>query len=147
MKKAFSWKTWTEFPEVLIYGAKEVRLVGETIKVTQTDFIKNTEVRRLPRGTVSREDTELKAEELTEYKSCTGSSQWLTGSTRPDGAADVSLGQVSKPTVEDLKNAMDLIEYLRDTQHEGLTFRPIDPTRLIVVAYGDCSFGNCPDFR
>ena len=55
---------------------------------------------------------ELRPEELTECKSCTGSSQCLTGSTRPDGAAGVSLGQVSKPTAEDLKNAMDLIETL-----------------------------------
>ena len=26
VKKAFCWKTWKEFPETLIYGAKEVKL-------------------------------------------------------------------------------------------------------------------------
>ena len=55
------------------------------------------------------------------------------------------MGQVSLPTVDDLKAAMNLIDYIRDTCDEGLVFRPIDLQRLIVVAYGDCSFCNCPD--
>ena len=59
----------------------------------------------------------------------------------------MSLGQVSKPTVDDLKAAMDLIEYFRDTCDDGIILRPLDMQRLIVVAYGDCSFGNCEDLR
>ena len=66
-KLAFSRKTRKQFFEGLTYGSKEIRLVGDKIKANQNDSIKNTEVRWIPRGTLSREDKMLKPEELIEY--------------------------------------------------------------------------------
>ncbi|CAE7222193.1 unnamed protein product [Symbiodinium sp. CCMP2456] len=83
---------------------------------------------------------------VTEFRSGIGSLQWLAGTTRGDIAADTSLLQKSPKdlTVADLKEVNAVLRYVRATADSCEKFAPVDPEKLIFVAYGDSGFANAP---
>jgi hypothetical protein len=86
------------------FKGKEISLIEQdgkfNLKVTQKRFIKNTEPGKVARGRIA-EGPPLTPEEQTEFRSVTGSIQWLAGQTRPEVGAWVSLakqGQGHEPS-------------------------------------------------
>jgi hypothetical protein len=92
-----------------------------------------------------KEPPALCGEEWTEYKSATGCLQWLSGQSRADLAAGTSLLQKGSPTIQDLNQIYGLVEYARSTADCGFAIKPLDLSKLIVIAYGDSSFANAPE--
>eukprot|EP00975_Prorocentrum_lima_P028535 5996008-Prorocentrum_lima.AAC.1 len=50
-------------------------------------------------------DDKLTPEEVTEFRSCIGSAQWLTGNSRPDQASTVSLSEDGDLRIKNLMAA------------------------------------------
>ncbi|CAE6936300.1 GIP [Symbiodinium sp. CCMP2592] len=82
---------------------------------------------------------------VTEFRSGIGSLQWLSGTTRGDISADVSLLQ--KPPkelkVEDLLEINSVLRYVKATNGASYRLVPIPLDELMIVAYGP-GFGNVP---
>lgn len=119
------------------------------IKVNQSDFIKEMPAGKLSRGRLQGDAT-LRKDEWKEYRSCAGSLQWLSGQTRPDVGATVSLsnrGQETGPA--DLKMLYDCIDMVKETMHVGLTYMPIpmDKATFIVAYYANSSWANAPGYK
>ena len=117
--KLFQWGSQTTLDEntPIIFRGKTIKLVKKDeqyqIKVNQTEFIKEMPSGGLPRGRLHG-DACLSKEEWKEYRSCAGSLQWLSGQTRPDVGATVSLsnrGQETGPA--DLKMLYDCIDMVK----------------------------------
>ena len=95
LKEMFKWGEWTDVRNGIKFKGKELALVQQPngeycVKVTQTEFIKNSTVGKLTRER-SQGAPALTPAEMTEFRSCSGCLQWLAGQTRPDVAAGVSL--------------------------------------------------------
>ena len=105
-----------------------------------------TEAKTIPSKLVSGK-VPLDAAAKTEFQSCTGSLQYLSGSTRPDLAAVTSLAQGSNPTYENLEMAYRLIRYARETSDSGIVINPVDIKKLLFVGYGDISWANAERLR
>eukprot|EP00435_Cladocopium_sp_Y103_P047493 s529_g14.t1 len=75
-----------------------------------------------------------------------GSLQWMSGTTRPDIAADVSLLQKGREELntDDLNEVNKVIRYVKATPDAGIRIAPIQPDDMILVAYGDSGFGTAP---
>ena len=80
-------------------------------------------------------------------RSCIGSMQHFGSNTWPDICAATSLIQNGAPMIEDLSAVYDCIDYLRDTADCGITVKPLELDQLIVVGYGDSSWGNAEGLR
>ncbi|OLP99064.1 Copia protein [Symbiodinium microadriaticum] len=133
-----------------VFKGKEVSLkknhLGEyKIVVTQKSFIDELETGKLPHGRLGG-DTRLSASEVKEYRSCAGSLQWLSGTTRPDIAATVSLsnhGTENGP--QELQKLFECIDYLKATPTDGLTFSGVALNfATTIVCYADSSWANAP---
>ena len=130
LKEMFKWGEWTDVRNGIKFKGKELALVQQPngeycVKVTQTEFIKNSIVGKLTRER-SQGAPALTPAEMTEFRSCSGCLQWLAGQTRPDVAAGVSLANKgTETTTEDLKNLYKLMSYAKATDDVGLLIRPI----------------------
>ena len=84
---------------------------------------------------------------MSEFRSGIGSLQWMSGTTRPDISADVSLLQKGREdlSTEDLNEINKVIRYVKATPDAGIRIMSIDPDDLILVAFGDSAFGNAPN--
>jgi hypothetical protein len=91
LMRSFEWGTVAQAPEAITYCGKEVRVDYEqkTITVAQAEYVTALRPRRIAAGRLL-EAPDLTPEELTEYRSCVGSLQWLAGNTRPDLAAGLA---------------------------------------------------------
>ena len=104
--KLFSWGSQDELTlnNNLEFKGKEIRLKFEArseyyLSFTQTKFIEALEV---PKIKGKGEET-LQPADLPDYRSVSGSLQWVSGQTRPDVAATISLcSKGSKATYKDL---------------------------------------------
>ena len=94
---AFAWSPWRWLEDgmVEIVGLELNRIQqGQFrggIAVTQTKYIKETPVKKLPIVRGLDPDAPLDREGKQEFSSCSGCLGWTTGKTRPDLAAAVSL--------------------------------------------------------
>ena len=113
------------------------------LHVTQTEFIKATPAGKLARGR-AQEPTPLTATERAEFKSVTGSIQWLSSQTRPDLAAAVSLANRGKETTTaDLATLYSAINYAKETAKQGLVFQDVPINKAtVVIGYADASWAN-----
>ena len=98
----FTWgsKTQLDLTTPIEFKGKEYTLVtdnsGYLVKVTQKKFINTTPA---PRKITKREpDDPLNFEERADFKSVSGSLQWLSAQCRPDVSAWVSLCAVRRPS-------------------------------------------------
>ena len=133
--------------EPLEFKGKEINLVMSNdkyhLKVTQKRFIQNTEPGKVARGRVA-EGPPLNPQEQTEFRSVTGSLQWLAGQTRPDIAAWVSLANRGKETgPAELSQLYQVLDYVRDTEDLGLTFQDVAVNKATtIIGYADSSWAN-----
>lgn len=96
------------------------------LHVTQTKFIDNTDGGKVQRGRIA-DGPPLTMSEQAEFRSMTGSLQWLASQTRPDIAAWVSLSNHGKETSPaDLASLYETLEYCRLTKDQGLVFQDAD---------------------
>ena len=150
-RSSWGWGNITEAPAVLKYCGKQITTLeteaGIVVRVDQADYVKATKV-----GKVSRERLRgppaLTPEERTEYRSVTGSLQWLSSSTRPDLAASTSLLQSGSPTIEDLRKLNSVLAYAHATSTVGLCYTGIALNQETeVIAFGDASWANAAGGR
>eukprot|EP00435_Cladocopium_sp_Y103_P015633 s906_g3.t2 len=113
------------------------------LHVTQTKFIKNTEKGKVQKGRIAQGPPLTTAEE-TEFRSVTGSLQWLASQTRPDIAAWVSLSSRGKETgPAELAQLYETLEFCKLTPEHGLVFQDVAINRAsILVGYADSSCAN-----
>ena len=111
----FKWGEWTEVKQGIRFKGKKISVAQDAqtkewvLNIDQEDFIKG-----MTSGQVSRSrgqtDPTLTAEEMTEFRSCCGSPQWLAGQARPDIASAVSLSSKGLETkIDDLKRLYRLM--------------------------------------
>ena len=81
---------------------------------------------------------------MKEYRSVCGCLQWLGGQTRPDVCAATSLThRGGAAQIQDLQKLYDVMEHVRSTKEQGLTFLGI-PLNLasVIVTFTDSSWAN-----
>lgn len=151
IKDKFEFGKWNEASVAdgvtVIFTGKELTFRPDgSLQVTQSEFIKGTAAKKIPRSRMIA-DLSLLPDERTEFRSCAGCGQWVAGSCRPDIAAAVSLSQKSGATIEDLKTLYGIIDYLKKTPDVGLVFRPVDFDNMILICYGDASWANAENLK
>lgn len=148
LKAAFTWGPWCSVLDGTIkFIGKQIRLRNHTeLIVFQQEFIVSTPVRKVLAGPASNRQLDT-GPEYSEYRSCGGSLQWVSGSCRPDTAAATSLLQRGQPELADLAAMYGQLEYLHATSDSGICIRPLCLEKAIVVAYGDSSWANAPGHR
>ena len=149
---AFEWRPWRWISQgqVNMVGL-ELNLIksGElagSIKVTQTEYIKETPIKKLPPKLPGQPD-ELDRAGCTEFSSVSGCLQWVTGKTRADLSAGTSLLQSGSPTRADLRTMYQLLEYAHKTADVGVLVVPVDMENGIFVAFHDSSWANAEGLR
>ena len=145
---AFSWgDPWEWSPKSLKWNGYELEFDDQLrVKVHQTTFTTGTTVRKVP--STAREDHALqKGPEMTEFKSCGGSLNWLAGKTRVDIAAGASLYQKGSPTLEDLRGLYKLVAYAQSTKDAGIVLNPVPWCQMIIVDITDSSWANAEELK
>ena len=150
----FKWGEWTEVKQGIRFKGKKISVVQDAqtkewvLNIDQEDFIKGMTSGQIPRSR-GQTDPTLTAEEMTEFRSCCGSLQWLAGQTRPDIASAVSLSSKGLETkIDDLKRLYRLISYVKATSDQGIVLKPINlDSNTMVVSYGDCSWANAEGMK
>jgi hypothetical protein len=145
----FKWGSEKELTltEPLEFKGKEIILIEQdgkfNLKVTQKRFIKNTEPGKVARGRIT-EGPPLTPQEQTEFRSVTGSIQWLAGQTRPEVAAWVSLANKEKDTSPaDLAQLYQTLDYTRENPNDGLLFQDVAVNKATtIIGYADSSWAN-----
>jgi len=152
LENLFEWGTKVFAPDTIRYLGKSIvtlTVKGEkVVRVHQAEYVKSVCVKRIPSSRL-KGDPNLSPPERTEHRSCTGSGQWLSGASRPDLSAGVSLLQDGNPTITQLRDLYKLLEYAHATSETGITLRaiPLNPWDTITVSFGDSSWANAPDLK
>jgi len=149
LREAFTWGAWSSSPQTLTWSGREIETLPDgRAKVHQQTFTRATDVGKVATGRL-KQPLELTADEKTEHRSCTGSGQWLSGTSRPDLSAGVSLYQKGKTTIHDLKALYSLLQYARDTADTGIIFTamPLEVDKIVMLAFGDSSFANADELK
>ncbi|CAK0896632.1 unnamed protein product, partial [Prorocentrum cordatum] len=140
-------------PEELVWCGREINQYHDgRVVITQKEYIKGLEVRRIPSSRI-REGGSLTPAERTEMRSCIGSGQWFSGICRPDVSSYASLLQSEDPQISDLKEMYTTIEHLKNTPEVGITMMPLQlfndsgDIDVITVAYGDSSWANAQQMK
>ena len=129
------------------YRGKEITMFEEAgkmhYKVSQKAFTQGLKPGKLGKGRLQR-DLTLTEDERRDFRSICGSLQWLSGQTRPDLCAPVSLSHRGQETdVTDLKFLLECVDYARETADSGIVFPAVALDRATtVVAYSDASWAN-----
>ena len=130
-----------------MYRRKEIRLreEGGRLKyyVTQTEFIEGMEGGKVSRGRGQQSAT-LTPSEWADFRSVSGSLQWLAGQTRPEIGPLVSLSNRGKETdYKDLQRLFEAVEFLKSTSKDGLVYQDLVLDKgSCFVTYTDSSFAN-----
>ena len=99
----------------------------------------------IPRGA---NDEDLAGPDLVaDNRSLVGALSWLSAQSRPDLTCSVSMAQQvqKQPTLGDLKFTNSISKKAYDHREEGLRFRPIDKSNLVVLVYHDAGWANAKD--
>ena len=138
-KALFEWGDWN----IDLFVFKGVRYVMDAAagqcQLDMEEYSRNLAWPSLRNETPGRLNKRLQAE----FRSCSGSGQWLC-QVRGDVAAWVSLLQVpvEAATLDDLKAMIGVLRYVKATPKAKLTLRKIkDP---VVAGVGDAGLGNAP---
>ena len=149
LEQMFTWGSVTIIDEDHpgVYRGKEIELIKENgrfmYKVTQTSFIDGMDSGRLPRGR-SKESEKSTPDEWKEFRSVSGSLQWLSSQTRPELGPVVSLSnRGSETTFHDLRRLYETVEYVKSTRKVGITFQdvPFDRSSTLVT-FANSSWAN-----
>lgn len=147
-----SWGSQTQLSvdQHIEFKGKEIHLRYDEVKNCYVLDIKQTKfIEAFKSGNVKgKKDEQLRSEDLPEYRSVTGSLQWVAGQTRPDVAATVSLhSKGTKATYGDLYAMYEAVEHLRHTSKTGFTMNPAYVNEsTVVVTYSDSSWANAENY-
>ena len=151
LREAFSWGSeWEWAPKPFNRNGHDLRFDERNrVTVHQTTFTKGTRSRPVPNSN-RRDPTLQKGPEMTEYKSCGRSMNWLATETRMDLAAASSLSQKSEPTLSDLRSMYKILDYQyfqRSAAEARSTFSPAPFNKGTVVDYSDSSWANAETYK
>ena len=93
--------------------------------------------------------TDSPAVDVTAYRQIIGLLNYLACHTRPDILCPVSIlaSQCCAPTVWDMKQAQQIVRYVKSTRELGVLFKRQAPEDIILKASADGSFNNEHDGR
>ncbi|CAE7400538.1 GIP [Symbiodinium sp. CCMP2456] len=142
---SFTWgKAW-DTRDFVFVGRRICQHEDYSITVDQSSYVSEVPITRTKLD--PSESLSDHPELITEFRSGIGSLQWLSGTTRGDISADVSLLQ--KPPqelkVEDLQEINAVLRYVKATNGACFKVVPVPKEELMIVAYGDSGFGNAPN--
>ena len=150
----FSWGSTTKIsPETQgEYRGKEIIMVHEDgkykYKVSQKTFCDNLQSGKVPKSRL-QEPERLTPDEVKEFRSVVGCLQWLGGQSRPELCAVTSLthhGPAS--TIHDLKLLYEVLDYVKSTASEGITFPAVPLNKAsTIVTFADSSWANCDSYK
>lgn len=141
---AFAWGAVKYSPETLRFCGRDLNFCDGGVEVNQRVYVEPTTA-----GAVSRlrkaGPPELSPSEVAEFKSCSGTLQWLAGICRPDVAAGTSLVQKSAPTLDNLEKIDTLIKYCKDpSRRVRMSSFDLKSDQTIITSFADSSFANAP---
>ena len=142
---SFTWgKAW-ETKKFIFVGRQICQQEDHSITVDQASYVSEVPITRtkLDPSEFLSDHPEL----VTEFRSGIGSLQWLSGTTRGDISADVSLLQrpPKELKVEDLQEINAVLRYVKATNGAYYRIVSIPKDELMIVAYGDSGFDNAPN--
>ncbi|CAE6914982.1 pnp [Symbiodinium natans] len=149
LENMFVWGSITKVTteEHAVYRGKEIRLHQEGSRfkylVTQSEFIEGMEGGKIARGR-GQQAANLTPSEWADFRSVSGSLQWIAGQTRPEIGPLVSLSNRGKATdYKDLQRLYEAVEFLKATPRDGLVYQDIALNKdSCFVTYTDSSFAN-----
>ena len=149
LEKMFVWGSITKVTpqQPATYRGKEITMVENNGRykyhVTQKVFTDSMDSGKIPRGR-SQQPERLDAAEWGEFRSVSGSLQWLAGQTRPELGPLVSLSnQGQETTYKDLQRLYAAADYAKETSDHGLVYQDVPLNRhSVFVTYTDSSFAN-----
>ena len=99
---------------------------------------------QIPKGKLMTE--QLDKDGWREFKSVSGSLQWLAGQSRSDAAAVTSLANKGRETTyNDLFTLYEAIAAVKATENLGILIGPIPLNKAtLIIGYGDSSWANAP---
>ena len=111
--------------------------------VTQEAFIDGMDTGSLPKGRAKLGE-KLTPDEWREFRSISGSLQWLASQTRPEVSPVVSLSNRGAETsYTDLRRLYETVDYLKATRSNGLVYQDIPVSMAsLLVTYTDSSWAN-----
>ena len=146
LKNAFEWGRWRK--DKFIFNGRDLeRLACGDVTMSQSSYCRALDRPQTVKAKAEELDRRLTSSEMTEFRSCTGTAQWVSGQTRPECAAATSLVQDAHPTLRNLAAAQQLVHYVADNPDQALRFRSIPHHRLVMLAYGDSSWANAPGHK
>ena len=151
---AFKWGSFSNFEvnKTLTFKGKQLTLRQKTngrhyLEVNQAEFIDGLETSKIPRG--SDLASKLSAAQRAEFRSITGSLQWLCSQSRPELSAANSLANKGEATtVGDLKSLLEALDYAKSTRSQGFIIEDVALNRgSVIVSYADSSWANAEQCR
>ena len=149
LENMFVWGSITKITteKHAVYRGKEIKLYQEGNRfkylVTQSEFIEGMEGGKIARGR-GQQAPSVTAAEWADFRSVSGSLQWIAGQTRPEIGPLVSLSNRGKDTdYKDLQRLYEAVEFLRNTSEDGLVYQDLALNKdSCFVTYTDSSFAN-----
>eukprot|EP00439_Symbiodinium_sp_Y106_P057908 s106_g8.t1 len=129
------------------YRGKEISMIENNGRfkyvVTQKVFTDSMDSGKIPRGR-SQQPEVLSPAEWSEFRSVSGSLQWLAGQTRPELGPLVSLSNRGQETTyKDLQRLYAAADYVKETSNHGLVYQDVPLNKFSAfVTYTDSSFAN-----
>ena len=150
VKNLFAWGSWKEVEidgAPGTYKAQQIHIERNgCVAVGQAEFART--IRTAPISTARRAaEQALRPSERTEFKSVTGSVLHLAGHTRADLAAAVSLAQKGDLTLDELDQINEVAEFARCTADVSVRLKPLPPSGLLCVGFGDSSWANADGLK
>ncbi|CAK0791361.1 unnamed protein product, partial [Prorocentrum cordatum] len=131
----------------LALGSKLHSPYSGSLFVHQAAYTKAIAVTKVGVMSSTRSSSKLTRSEREDLESAVGSLQWLSGHTRPDLSAAVSLVQRTDPELNDLRMAMKHVEYAHRTAQTGILIVRVDMSRACFVSFADSSWANAPGLK
>ncbi|CAK0822312.1 unnamed protein product [Prorocentrum cordatum] len=150
IEKAIKWRGW-QWDNFVFLGEEYQRLrqgpYSGSLFVHQAAYTKAIAVTKVGVMSSTRSSSKLTRSEREDLESAVGSLQWLSGHTRPDLSAAVSLVQRTDPELNDLRMAMKHVEYAHRTAQTGILIVRVDLSRACFVSFADSSWANAPGLK
>ncbi|CAK0901104.1 unnamed protein product [Prorocentrum cordatum] len=150
IEKAIKWRGW-QWDNFVFLGEEYQRLrqgpYSGSLFVHQAAYTKAIAVTKVGFMASTRSSSKLTRSEREDLESAVGSLQWLSGHTRPDLSAAVSLVQRTDPELNDLRMAMKHVEYAHRTAQTGILIVRVDLSRACFVSFADSSWANAPGLK
>ena len=141
---AFTWGKWEQ--DDFVHTGRHFAKTDGRIDIDMCEFVRSIAPVRVSRERKQQRDSPLTAYETAQFLSLVGQISWATRMLFIQFAARNAVLQRSMKgaTVEHLVEANSIIRAIRAQQNHKITFHPVDPDQLAVVAATDAAFDNLP---